>query len=197
MNGIAKFALIAAVLGGVYVFSGNSNRAGNVADDIDLNRVLDVTVNTLHSYQAGLEGKEELDPDKTFIGLASKLQTNYNAAQPPLHKTHMGVVPRKDASLLAFEDVNRNKAVDEGESALFLIEVDGEQSRVIATSSNGAVNEHHFSGTSLLAGYLLGSMLSRQRAAGVTSSQLASKKPVTAKAAARTRAGSGSHARGK
>lgn len=89
--------------------------------------------------------------------------------------------------------------MDQNEDALFLIEVDGENSRVIATSRSGAVNDHHFSGTSLLAGYLIGSMLSRQSAAGVNKSALANKQPVTAKAAAsaRARAGSGSHSSGK
>ena len=197
MNGIGKYVLIAAVIGGAYLY--NNNNAGDDAgaNDIDLNAVLDVTVDTIHSYQASLDDKQGLDPDTTLVGLANELETKYNAAQPPLHTAHMGVVARKDASLLAFEDKNSNKAVDEGEDALFLIEVDGENSRVIATSRSGAINEHRFSGTSLLAGYLLGSMMSRQRAAGVTSKQLASKQPVTAKAAARARAGSGSHSRGK
>ena len=133
----------------------------------------------------------------TFVGLAQRLETSYNSVQPPLHSTNISVVPRKDASLLAYEDKNANKDVDDGENALFLIEIAGEKSRIIATSRSGAVNDHHFSGTSLLAGYLIGSMLSRQRAAGVNSKQLASKQPVTAKAAARARAGSGSHSRGK
>jgi hypothetical protein len=194
MNGIVKYALIAAVIGGVYFYSENSTES---ARDIDLNAVLDVTVDTLHSYQASLDGKEGLDADAAFSGLAAQLAANYNTAQPPLHSAEISVQPREDASLLAYEDGNKNDTVDEGENALFLIEVDGEQSRIIATSGTGAVNEHHFSGTSLLAGYLIGSMLGRQRAAGVNPSKLAAKQPVTAKAAARARAGSGSHARGK
>ena len=194
MNGIVKFALIAAVVGGVYLYSENS---GDDVKDIDLNAALDVTVDTIHSYQASLDGKEGLDADKTIAGLAAQLAANYNTKQPPLHTAKISVQPNADASLLAYEDSNANAIVDDGEKKLFLIEVDGENSRVIASSGSGAVSEHHFSGTSLLAGYLIGSMLGRQRAAGVSSSQLAAKQPVTAKAAARSRAGSGSHARGK
>lgn len=194
MNGIAKYALIAAVIGGVYVYSQNP---GEEVKDIDLNAALDVTVDTMHSYQASLDNKEGLDSDQAFAGLAAQLAANYNTAQPPLHTAKISVHPNADASLLAYEDTNGSASVDDGEKSLFLIEVDGENSRVLATSGTGAVNEHHFSGTSLLAGYLIGSMLGRQRAAGVSSSQLASKQPVTAKAAARSRAGSGSHARGK
>ena len=194
MNGMMKYALIAVVLGGFYLYN---NNATDDAGDIDLNAVLDATVNTLHTYQASLDGQQELDADQAFAGLADKLETSYNAVQPPLHNAHISVLPRADASLLAYEDSNSNKAIDDGENALFLIEIDGEKARVIATSRSGAINEHQFSGTSLLTGYLIGSMLSRQRGAGVTSQQLASKQPVTAKAAARSRAGSGSHSRGK
>ena len=119
------------------------------------------------------------------------------AKQPPLHTAPITVVPRGDASLLAYEEKTGNTQMDEGDDALFLIEVDGENSRIIATSRSGAVNDHHISGTGLLAGYLLGSMLTRQRGAGVTSKSLASKQPRTAQQAARSRAGSGSHSRGK
>jgi len=194
MNGIAKYVLIAAVIGGIYVYSSDTTED---VKDIDLNAVLDVTVDTLHSYQASLEGKEKPDADKTFTGLAEKLEFGYNTATPPLHPTKISVMPRADASLLAYEDINANKAIDEGEAALFSIEIDGEKARVIATSRSGAVNDHHFSGTGLLAGYLIGSMLTRQRGAGVSSKSLASKQPVTAQAAARSRAGSGSHSKGK
>lgn len=194
MNSIIKYGLIAAVIGGIYLFYISDEYA---VDDIDLNAVLDVTVDTLYSYQDSLEGQEKPDSDTAFLGFAERLEADYNGAQPPLHTKTIGVSPQTDASLLAFEDTNVNKTMDQGEDALFLIEIDGENARIIATSRSGAVSDHHFSGTSLLAGYLIGSMLSRQRAAGVSSQQLASKKPVTAKAAARARAGSGSHARGK
>lgn len=209
---IIKFSLIAAALAGVSLTTGCSNSSSN---DIDLNAVLDVTVNTIDSYQETLNEQEssgqmaellkefeEQDTEAakaemTFTGLATALATGYSTAQPPLHSKAIGVSPQTDASLLAFEDLNNNGDMDQGEDALFLIEIDGEKQRIIATSRSGAVNDHHFSGTGLLAGYLIGSMLSRQRGAGVSSSSLASKKPVTAKAAARARAGSGSHSKGK
>jgi len=95
---------------------------------------------------------------------------------------------------LAFVDSDTNGNFDDGEDALYMIEVDGENSRVIATSRSGAVNDSRISGTGLLTGMLIGSMLSRQRASGANP---ASKKTQTAKQAARSRAGSGSHSRGK
>lgn len=196
-NTVIKYGLIAAVLGGVYLVSNNNSTGGSYAEEeIDLNVALDITVDTLHAYSDGL-GDQQPEGDAAFLGFAEELGTNYNLAQPPLYKEQIGVSPQADASLLAFSDTNMNRSLDEGEALLFKIEIDGEQSRIIASSNSGAVNDHHFSGTSLLAGYLLGSMMSRQRAAGVTSKQLASKKPISSQAAARSRAGSGSHSSGK
>lgn len=233
MNNVVKYGLIAAVIAGFFLFRNSGDDIAYTDDDIDLNAVLDVTIDTIHSFQGNLDsqygsdeqysysddssygdsagdsvssgesdGSQEsaqgLNSDETFFEFAAVLQDEYNAKLPALYKTHMAVSPQNDASLLAFEDPNSNNVMDEGEKALFLIEIDGDNSRIIASSSSGAVNEHHFSGTSLLTGYLIGSMLSRQRGAGVSSSSLSSKKPVTAaKAAARSRAGSGSHSKGK
>jgi hypothetical protein len=195
-NTVIKYGLMAAVLGGVYLYSSNNSSPSFVEEEIDLNLALDITVDTLHSYSDSL-GDQKPEGDAAFLGFAETLGTNYNLAQPPLYKEQIGVSPQADASLMAFSDTNMNRTWEDGEAILFKIEIDGEQSRIIASSNSGAVNEHHFSGTSLLAGYLIGSMMSRQRGAGVTSKQLASKKPISSQAAARTRAGSGSHSTGK
>jgi len=198
---ILKYVIIAAVIGAIY-FSDRSDDGGYVEDDIDLNQVLDVTVDTLYAYQKELDGqKGEPEADQAFIGFAEELAVNYNKSQPVIYnKGSIGVSPQNDASLLAYSDTNINRELDKGEELLFRIEIDGEKARIIASSRSGAVNDHHFSGTSLLAGYLIGSMLSRQSAAGVSAKSLANKKTITAKQAAsqaRARAGSGSHSKGK
>jgi hypothetical protein len=164
-----------------------------------LNAVLDVTVDTIYAFQETLDSRsqETLDADSTFIEFSQVLQTKYNEANPALHEGPIGVAPRNDASLMAYQDLNSNNEVEESEPLLFLVEIDGERSRVIASSNSGAINDHHFSGTGLLAGYLLGSMLNRQRMAGVTSDSLARKQPISARDAAKARAGSGSHSKGK
>lgn len=201
MNSFAKYGLIAAAIGGFYLYNNlnPSSSTDYAANDIDLNAVLDITLDTLYTYEEAIDGQLEIDrnPDTAFTGFADELAVNYNKAQPAIYEKAISVAPRSDASLLAYNDSNNNLQQDETEDSLFLIEIDGEQSRIIATSRSGAVNDHHFSGTSLLAGYLIGSMLSRQRAAGVSSSALANKKPVTSGQAARARAGSGSHSKGK
>ena len=203
MNKLVMYGLIVVVIGGVLLFDG-SGEGDYAANDIDLNAVLDVTVDTLYSYQEAIDKKiaelpvaEQPSADQVFIGLTEALTANYNAHQPALFDKPIAVAPRQDASMIAFEDANQNQTQEENEEALFLIEIDGENSRIIASSRSGAVNDHHFSGTGLMAGMLIGSMLSRQRSAGVSSSSLANKKPVSAGAAAKARAGSGSHSRGK
>lgn len=170
---------------------------GPSAPETDLQAVLDITADTLYSYQDSNATRTDLDPDAALVELADALGRNYNAAEPALHSSAVAVAAQQDASLLAVEDSNNNMQADEGEDALWMIEIDGEKARIIATSKSGAVSDHGFSGTSLLAGFLIGSMLSRQRAAGVNPKALAGKQPVSAKQAARARAGSGSHAKGK
>lgn len=199
MRNLGQYAVIAIVLGGFYLYGKFTDDTSYVDDDIDLNAVLDTTVDTLYNYndQIAALDQETLDPDASFLGFAEALADSYNAASPALYEGTIGVTPRADASLLAYSDTNTNASLDEGEDALFLIEIDGERARIIASSRSGAVNDHHFSGTGLLTGYLVGSMLSRQGLAGVTSGSLAKKQPVTARAAAKARAGSGSHAKGK
>ncbi|OUS02339.1 hypothetical protein A9Q81_08820 [Gammaproteobacteria bacterium 42_54_T18] len=198
MGNIGKYVMIAAVIAGFY-FYGQSNTSDYVEDDIDLNVVLDITVDTIYSYEDTIkaQGEESVDSDAAFMGFTEDLGVNLNNALPAIYTGRIGVSPQNDASVYAFDDKNANKIADEGELGLFVIEIDGENSRVIASSQSGAVNDHHFSGTGILTGLLIGSMLNRQRGAGVNTKSLASKKPVTAKAAARARAGSGSHSKGK
>ena len=195
MSNVVKYGLIAAAIGGVYLYGQFGDKSS--AADIDLNVVLDVTSDTIYSYQERLGDTSKLDEDEAFAGLAKALEEGYNSAVPALHPEAIGVNARQDASLLAYQDTNANRSMDDGEPALFLIEIDGDQQRIIATGGNGEVKDHSFSGTSLLAGYMIGSMLGRQRAAGVSSQSLANKKPVSARTAAKARAGSGSHSRGK
>jgi len=208
---IIKYGLIAAVFGGFYIFSSfndsaNDNENGvNITnkysrDEIDLNQVLDATVETLYAYEDKLNAQEEKNEDTAFVGFAQALEADYNSLATPLYKNKISVQANQNASLLAYDDTNHNQVLDTNEDALFLIEIDGQKNRIIASSRSGAVNEHGFNGTSLLTGYLLASMLSRQRGAGVNPSSLANKKTVTAQQArqsARARAGSGSHSKGK
>ena len=193
MSNIIRYVPI-ALIAGYFIWA---NFSGSSEDDLDLNQVLDITVETIYAFEEKhpeLVGSEETSDNSAFVQFSEDLAVNYNAATPAIYEGQIGVIPQRDASLLAFVDADTNGNFDEGENALYMIEVDGENSRVIATSRSGAVNDSRISGTGLLTGMLIGSMLSRQRASGANP---ASKKTQTAKQAARSRAGSGSHSRGK
>lgn len=190
MKNLHNFGLIALL---IVVLSACA--PGQPVDDIDLATVLDITVDTIESVES--KADQQGNQDQAFVDFASALEANYNQATPALYSKPITVQANADSSLIAYVESNSNGQLDKGEEALFLIEVDGENSRIIATSRSGAVNDHRFSGTGFLTGYLIASMLSRQRAAGVNPNSLAAKKTVTAKQAARSRAGSGSYSRGK
>lgn len=195
MNNLIRYVPIALIAG--YFIYANFSSNDYVAEDLDLNQVLDITVDTIYAFEENnpsLDVSQEGNEDAAFLKFGEDLEANYNAASPAIYQESIAVAPQEDASLIAFVDADANGAFDSGEKGLYMIEIDGENSRVIATSGSGAVHDSRISGTGLLTGMLIGSMLSRQRASGANP---ASKKTQTAKQAARSRAGSGSHSRGK
>lgn len=195
MNNLIRYVPI-ALIAGYFLYSSFSSN-DYVAEDLDLNQVLDITVDTIYAFEENnpsLDVSQEGNEDAAFLKFGEDLEANYNAASPAIYQESITVAPQEDASLIAFVDSDANGAFDSGEKGLYMIEIDGENSRVIATSGSGAVHDSRISGTGLLTGMLIGSMLSRQRASGANP---ASKKTQTAKQAARSRAGSGSHSRGK
>lgn len=204
------YGIVIAVGAGLY-FSFNNNSSNEsstpkdslVVSDIDLNRVLDITLDAIErvdNKSANFAGDPNAG-DRLFFILADELSNSYSSATPKLDKQTtgaIGVQPNEDGSLLAFQDKNTNGnwEPDTGnEDAIFLIEIDGQNSRIIATSRIGEVNQSSFSGTGFLAGMLIGNMLNLQNRAGQTQA-VSNKKPVTAQQA-RTRAGSGSYRVGK
>ncbi|MDH5181109.1 MAG: hypothetical protein OEZ39_02320 [Gammaproteobacteria bacterium] len=193
---IIKTGFLAFAVAGIALTAGCSDE---VKDDVDLNRVLDVTADTLTTFQKKVDAVPEKDrhPDKAFLEFTKDLQDNFNKAQPPVYnKGAVLASAQTDASIMAYSDTNQNGKGDRGEE-IFMIEIDGQKNRIIATSYTGAVSDHSFSGTGFLAGYLVSSLLNRQRAAGVDTNKLSNKSRVSATQAARSRAGSGSHSKGK
>lgn len=163
----------------------------NKSATADLDRVLGVASDSMTKF----EGSEDVNKDNVMDKFSSSYSSNLNSAQPPIHSGPIGVTPDKDGSLLSFDDKNNNQIQDEGEKDLFKLEVDSENSRLVA-SSDGEVRDSGFSGSGLLMGMLIGNMLSRQRATGANP---AAKRATPRRAAtsAKSRAGSGSHSRGK
>jgi len=205
MNNFMKQGILVTLVSSMASLSACSEN-NYAKNNVDLKQVLAITVTTLQTYDETISKESDPKSDQAFWGLAEKLAANYNSAQPKIYAGNIGVLPQKDASILAYVDSNANNILDrDTEALLYKIEIDGENARVIASSSSGEVQDQSFSGGGMMTGFLIGSLLSRQGRAGVSPSSLAGKRTVSAGAAkaarasssAKSRAGSGSHASGK
>ncbi len=163
---------------------------GNSESTAQLDRILGVASDTANNF----ENTPDVNEDNALEKFAEKYNDSLNAAEPPLHASTLGTRARENGSLLSFDDLNANGKQDPGEDSLFMMEVDGQNNQLIATNQEES-RQSGFSGSGLLMGYMLGSMLSRQRATGTNpAARRATKKGTPS---ARRRAGSGSHSRGK
>ena len=177
--------------------------------DLDLNNVLKHTVPVIvnvaefgeNSYNKDNSiDKVELS-DYLFIDLLPKeLTKNYNSAAPEIYSNSIGVYPAQTGSLVAFEDLNKNQLKEEYEENLFFIDIDSENSRVIATSRIGASENASFPAGALFTGLLLGRMMGLQNNFPDWKNRIQNQTRVTPQQAiqnARSRSGSGSHRSGK
>ncbi len=186
-----KFGLI-AIVGVFLVFSFmNGNKGGNGAGTAQLDRALGIASDTANDF----ENTSDVNESNALEKFAVKYNAGLNSAEPPINPNPLGVNAQENGSLLSFDDINANGIQDEGEKSLFLMEVDSENNRLVATNREES-RESGFSGSGLLMGYMIGSMLSRQRATGTSPAA----RKTTARGTpsrARSRSGSGSHSRGK
>ena len=174
---------------------------------LDLQKVLDVTVpvivqNAEESSKITPKTDEEKEKFSSmyFMKTAMDLAKVYNSTNPRIYEDNLDVYPSTSGALVAYEDINKNFKQDENEQNIFFIDVDGENSRIIATSRIGASSNASFPAGTLLAGYFLGRMLTMQsnfpnRKSFVNNAKTVS--PQKAMSNARARAGSGSHRAGK
>ena len=130
--------------------------------------------------------------------LTSFLQHVMNL-KPAFYKSKIAMNLEKDASYAGYDDSNANGKIDAGEKKIFKIEIDQVNNRILATDTFGTATSHSFSGTGLLAGLLIGSLLNRQRAAGVNPNSFNNRKvtPASKYASSRSKARSGGVFRGK
>ena len=98
------------------------------------------------------------------------VQFDLNAA-PPIHATRIVTRIEKDASITGFGDVDGNGSVDATEPKLFKLEFDGDNGRIIVTAAanDAATGRSMPRGVGFFAGVMIGSLMSRQTAAGVQS----------------------------
>lgn len=165
----------------------------------DLGAVLDRTLGSLKAFQDYLTKQKVTEvKDKDWNQLA-KFMTSVMNRNPAVYSKPVGVALLKDAKFEGFEDTNRNQVKDSGESRIFTVEIDAERKRLIATDEGGqsvgsAVAR---AGTGFLAGMVIGSLLNRQRGAGIRPSSFANRTVTNRQSYARARARSGGIRRGK
>lgn len=177
----------------------NLAACGSSTTGPDLNQVLKRTVAAIAALEKNLKEKniEKIEPQH-MSQLTAFLQHVMNL-QPAFYKSQIAMNLEKDASYSGYNDSNANGKVDADEKKIFKIEIDQVNNRIIATDTSGTATSHSFSGTGLLAGLLIGSLLNRQRAAGVNPNSFNNRKvtPASKYTSSRSKARSGGVFRGK
>ena len=213
---MGKIKLIAFLLVGAFVlYSVLSGSKGSSTNVVNLDTVLDTMAATLTELDgesadtdapAPTEDTAD-DPEKTnqVLGL---YHTKINDAK--MQATPIGIAMQTDGAILGFDDKDSDNAKGSGEKDLFKVEIDVENSRLVATDlEHGYARDHKMRFGGLLTGYFIGRMLTGQRGAGITSSKFknttmskkgyhsAAKSSVAAKSRARSGGGSRSFSTGK
>jgi hypothetical protein len=196
-----KTAMITSLILGIPLLLGSCTQK---APGVDLDRVMKITTQSMQRYeQTNLNAVKGTMDDLAMAQFSRDLADDLRMAQPPLYASPIGIVVAKDGSIQGYNDKNGNYVRETGEGDLFKIEIDSQNNRIIA-SNDGVVREQGMGmGTGLMMGMLMGSMLSRQSAAGIRpgafSNKRATPKPRARSSfgSARSRAGSGSFSSGK
>lgn len=189
MNGtLIKYGLIAVAVGGFFAWTAYQDAQPQTAD---LGQVLDRADFALTTYDTEEVGDEVTEAQMQDFTLYMTYVMN---GQPSFYDQPVGMRLEDDATFMGYADANANLQQDEDEKDIFKLEVDTENSRLIATDMTGETVGHRFSGGGLLAGLIIGNLLARQTRAGVNRSTLANKqaKPrssYTSSARSRSRAG--------
>ncbi len=179
---------------------------------VDLNIVLDKFIEVAE-LETEVPADQVEDPikDELMTSFVRDYTTALNKA--PLYKEHqVGIEKKSDGSFLGYVDDNKNGSKDSGDSEVFLVEIDSERSRLIA--SDLAHNYRRDAGISpgmgFLGGYLMARMLTGQRNAGVNTGKFknmkmndknyhskAKSEVASKRSSARSKSGSGSFRSGK
>lgn len=134
----------------------------------DLGQVLDRTEFALNAYEGYLTDNNVTEVGDAEVEEFSGFLIEVLNTDPRFYETTLGLDIQNDAKFLGFADTNANGIQDSGEGDVFTIEIDEENNRLIATDIAGNSSGLRFSGAGFLAGAFIGSMLNRQRAAGIT-----------------------------
>ena len=150
----------------------------------DLGQVLDRTVFaieyfTTNSLPQPINGvsDEPIEVSDEKLTEFTTLMRDVMNATPQFYDKPVGIELMADASFSGFVDKNFNNIQESGETQIFTVEIDAENSRLIATDTvSGEGTFLRGSGTGFLAGAIVGRLLGRQRAAGIKPSSFSSRK---------------------
>lgn len=195
---LKQVVLATAVAGTMLVSTGCSKQV----ESADLGKVLDVFVHSMDTFESSAaEGAQEAS-DAVMKEFTQFTAANLN--NPSFTTQPVGLELKDDGMFEGFEDKNSNSTRDSGEETSFTVEIDTENSRLIATDMSGESTGARFSGASFLAGAIIGNLLARQRKAGGRSFKNRNVKSRSAYASsrssgssARSKSFSGSHSSGK
>ena len=196
-----KTAIITPLIIGIPLLLGSCTQK---APGVDLDRVMKITTQSMQRFeQSNMNGVKGNMDDLAMAQFSRDLADDLRMAQPPLYTSPIGIVVAKDGSIQGYNDKNGNYIRETGEGDLFKIEIDSQNNRIIA-SNDGVVREQGMGmGGGLMMGMLMGSLLSRQSAAGIRPGAFNNKRATPKPRArartssARSRAGSGSFSSGK
>jgi hypothetical protein len=171
---------------------------------IDLNRVSEIATDAMKT----MSNRADInDGEKAIEALREEFELKLNSSRPLVYpESYIAVTSEADGSFKGFNDTDNNHTQSAEEEVLFKIEIDAENNRVLASNPSGSETaESPFSGmmTGMLMGMMMGNLMGRQRSAGVnpanrkTNVQRPARNASKSAPSARSRAGSGSHARGK
>lgn len=182
-----------------YFFLFGDDRGEQTAD---LGQVLDRTEYVMLNYQNYLEENAIDEMGEAQIAEFTQFYRAVLNADPRFYDATLGLTAQEDGSFLGYADANSNGFQDNDEGKVFIVEIDEENRRLIATDVAGESAGLRFSGTGFVAGALLGHYLSKQRSAGISKGSfnnrsVASRASYKAPSSARSRSRSGGIRAGK
>lgn len=185
--------IIFCVFISLLIMSCSSNRGNEV---VDLNKVLDVFASTMDEKDikqvAAADITEETPEAQNFKQISAAEESkadlddfitdfSINLNKAKLASFPIAVNYTGSGAIQGYRDNNSNFKKDSGERALFLIEVDNERSRIVATDTqNGYHRDYSYRsrwhGGGFFTGMFLGSMMGRQSRSGIFSSRFSNMK---------------------
>ena len=163
---------------------------GSRAPEIDLLAVGDRVLRSFEAFDKFLKDNNVTEVGDAELDRLQEFLTEVMNADPALYNGRIAMKMESDASFDGYHDAGGDGAVD-GDKKLFKVEVDSENKRIILTDATGGSTSLGAAGMGFLAGALIGSMLGRQRAAGVGPGAFNNRNVTPASSYARGRAKSG------